>query len=213
MIVYSLVRETLGEYLWTTAQVRGIPIVDVLGPMIQGLSHVFGRAPQEVAGLTHRADGNYFQRVEAAEFAVRYDDGKDPSALLAAEVVLLGVSRTSKTPLSLYLANRRLKVANVPLAPELPLPASLSAAAHKVVGLTIAPEALLSIRKKRVGSLGLGESAGYASWPRIIEELAYARGVFDRVGCPVVDVSHQAVEETAEHVLTLLKRRRQNPTG
>ncbi len=213
MIVHSLVRATLREYLQSAAEIRGISTVDVLGPMIQGLGRVFGRAPQEVAGLTHRADGNYFQRVEAAEFAVRYDDGKDPGALLAAELVLLGVSRTSKTPLSLYLANRRLKVANLPLAPELPLPSSLEAVAHKIVGLTITPEALLSIRKKRVGALGLAASAGYASWPRVIEELAYARHVFDRLGCPVVDVSHQAVEETAEHVLTMWKRHRQNPTG
>jgi regulator of PEP synthase PpsR (kinase-PPPase family) len=167
--------------------------------------------PSEIPGLTHRADSHYFQRVEAAEFAVRYDDGKDPKAIGEADLVLVGVSRTSKTPLSLYLANRRMKVANVPVAPELPVPDLLTKQAQKVVGLTMEPGLLLSVRRERVRALGVTMPSSYASESRIAVELAFAQDLFERIGCPVVDVSHQAVEETADKVLTAWRNRTQRP--
>lgn len=201
LILYTLVEEGLRAYMALKARDSGLLAIDVLGPVLSSLSHVLGARPSEIPGLTHRADSNYYARVEAADFAVRFDDGKNPKAIVEADLVLIGVSRTSKTPLSLYLANRRLKVANVPIAPELPIPDLLYPASRKVVGLTIDPDLLWSVRRARLQAIGLQESSNYASQARIREELGFAQALFDRLGCPVVDVSHQAVEETAETVL------------
>ncbi|MCY0881655.1 MAG: kinase/pyrophosphorylase, partial [Firmicutes bacterium] len=163
--------------------------------------------PKLVPGLSHRLDRSYFERVDAIEFAVKYDDGKDTRGIIEADLVILGVSRTSKTPLSLYLANHRLKVANIPLVPEVPAPKELFAAGRKKsVGLTIDPELLMSIRRQRLKSLGLGIGAQYASLDRIMTELEYAWEVYRRLGCPVIDVSNHAVEETATRVLEIRQK-------
>ncbi|MCY0879146.1 MAG: kinase/pyrophosphorylase [Firmicutes bacterium] len=204
VIVYTLVRPELRQYLAQAAQARGILHVDVLGPVLDALESVMHIAPRLIPGLSHRLDQEYFRRVEAMEFAVKYDDGKDPKGILEADVVLLGVSRTSKTPLSLYLANHRLKVANVPLVPEIPVPGEVFRQGRlKAVGLTIDPELLVSIRQQRLKSLGLGSSAQYATMERIMVELDYAWDVFNRLKCPVIDVSNHAVEEIAARVLEL----------
>lgn len=206
LIVYTLVESELRAYLASQALRVGVRGIDVLGPLLQELAQGLDQAPTEIPGLTHRADSNYYARVEAAEFAVRFDDGKNPKAIREADLVLVGVSRTSKTPLSLYLANRRLKVANVPVAPELPVPDLLHKEAQKVVGLTISPELLLSVRRERMRALGVSTSSLYATASRIEEELAFADRIFAQLGCPVIDVSHQAVEETADKVLSAWKR-------
>jgi hypothetical protein len=204
VIVYTMVRPELREYLAKTADDRGIPHVDVMGPVMGALQQVLHSPPRLIPGLSHRLDQEYFARVEAVEFAVKYDDGKDPKGIREADVVLLGVSRTSKTPVSLYLANHRLKVANVPLVPEVPVPGEVFREGRlKAVGLMIEPELLMSIRRQRLKSLGLGSSAQYATMERIMVELDYAWDIFNRLKCPVVDVSNHAVEETATRVLAL----------
>ena len=206
-IVFTLVRPELRHHLNEVATRLQVPHVDVMGPVLETLEQVLGFTPQLVPGLSHRLDRDYFDRVEAVEFAVKYDDGKDPRGIRDADVVLLGVSRTSKTPVSLYLANHRLKVANVPLVPEIPVPAEVFAAGRdKAVGLIIDPELLMSIRRQRLKSLGLGSSAQYATIERIMTELDYAWDIFNRLKCPVIDVSNHAVEETASRVLELKRR-------
>jgi regulator of PEP synthase PpsR (kinase-PPPase family) len=207
IIVYTLVKPALRQYLAELAEQAGIPHVDILGPVLNALSGVMGRDPQMVPGLTHRLDREYFDRVEAIEFAVKYDDGKDPSGALKADVVILGVSRTSKTPVSLYLANHRLKVANIPLVPEAPLPPEVTGPARKkCVGLIIEPETLMNIRHQRLKALGLAATSTYASMDRIVKELEYAWEVYHRIGCPVIDVTNHAVEETASKILEIVKR-------
>lgn len=135
---------------------------------------------------------------EAIEFAVKYDDGRDPRGILKADIVLIGVSRTSKTPLSQYLAHKRLKVANVPIVPEVDPPEELfNVDPKKCIGLKISPDKLNHIRKERLKSLGLNDKAIYANINRIKEELEYFEKIVDRIGCQVVDVSNKAVEETA----------------
>lgn len=204
IIVYTMVRPELRKYLAQAADARGIPHVDVMGPMLDALESVVKAPPRLIPGLSHRLDQEYFARVEAVEFAVKYDDGKDPKGIRDADVVLLGVSRTSKTPVSLYLANHRLKVANVPLVPEVPVPGEVFREGRlKAVGLMIEPELLISIRRQRLKSLGLGSSAQYATMERIMVELDYAWEIFNRLKCPVIDVSNHAVEETATRVLEL----------
>ncbi|HAA89130.1 MAG: Putative pyruvate, phosphate dikinase regulatory protein [Thermoanaerobacterales bacterium 50_218] len=204
VIVYTLVIPGLREELEELARARNIPTVDVLGPMLDALAQVTDAAPKLQAGLLHRMDDDYFRRVEAIEFAVKYDDGKDPRGLLHADVVLIGVSRTSKTPVCMYLAHKRIKAANVPLVPEVAPPAELfKIPARRIVGLTIRPEVLTQVRQERLKALGLTTDAEYASLERIRKELAYADRIMAQLGCPVVDVTNKAVEETASRVLEI----------
>jgi regulator of PEP synthase PpsR (kinase-PPPase family) len=155
----------------------------------------------------HQLDDEYFRRVEAIEFAVKYDDGKDPRGLLRADVVLVGVSRTSKTPLSMFLAHKRLKAANVPLVPEVEPPEELfEVNPRKVIGLTISPDELNLIRTERLKALGLRAQANYAALERILVELEYAEKIMKKIGCPVINVSNKAVEETASIILDIIKR-------
>lgn len=202
MVVFTVVVPDVRERLTRELAGLRVPAVDVMGPALEAMESFLGRPATHSPGLVHRLDEGYFRRVEAVEFAVKYDDGKDPRGLALADLVLLGVSRTSKTPLSMYLANRRLKVANVPLVPEVELPPELfEVPKQRVIGLTLDPESLRLIRQARLRAIGLPEGAPYADLGRIEDELVYAHGVFRRVGCRVVDVTHRAVEETAERVL------------
>ena len=147
------------------------------------------------------------KKIEAVEFAVKYDDGQDTRGITYADIVILGVSRTSKTPLCMYLAHRGLKVANVPLVPEVKAPEEIfSLPRGKVVGLTVKPQVLHEIRTERLKTIGIGNKADYASFERILAELDYAEGIMKKIGCPIIDVSHKAVEETASKVLQIYYR-------
>lgn len=207
LIVFTIIVPDVREEMKTLTNQFGIPAVDIMGPMLDGLAKVLGRAPILEPGAIHKLDEDYFLRIEAVEFAVKYDDGKDPRGLSRADVVLLGVSRSSKTPVSMYLAHRRIKVANLPLVPEVTCPKELFLVPpRKVVGLRVAPEKLHSIREERVRTMGLRSDANYANIERILLELDYAEEVFKKVGCPVIDVTNKAVEETAVRVLEIINR-------
>ncbi len=163
------------------AKGRNVKIVDILGPMMDSLQSAYQQPPKMKPGLVRQLDEEYFRRVEAIEFAVKYDDGRDPRGILKADVILIGVSRTSKTPLSMYLAHKRLKVANVPLVPEVEPPEELYETNNrKIIGLKIAPNQLNTIRAERLKSLGLTEQANYANYERIMEELVYAESVMKK---------------------------------
>ncbi|WP_206917423.1 pyruvate, water dikinase regulatory protein [Alicyclobacillus suci] len=208
-IAFTLIVPELKSQLVRRARALGVRYVDIMGPMIEMLQDVVGERPRLLAGLVHQLDEDYFRRVEAIEFAVKYDDGKDVRGLLQADVILVGVSRTSKTPLSMYLAHKAIKVANVPLVPESRPPKQLDdpEVRNKIIGLTIRPDKLNLIRQERLRALGLKDESMYASSTRIVEELAYARTIMDTLGCPVVDVSDRAVEETAGIILDIFSDR------
>jgi regulator of PEP synthase PpsR (kinase-PPPase family) len=207
LVAFTLVVPELRNALFEEATKLGVPHVDIMGPMMDGLAKLYNKNPKGQPGLIHRLDDEYFRKVEAIEFAVKYDDGRDPRGLLRADVILLGVSRTSKTPLSMFLAHKRLKVANVPLVPEVEPPEELyMVPAQRCVGLIIDPTQLNHIRRERLRALGLTSSANYASMSRIIQELEYAEKIIKKVGCPRIDVSNKAVEETANIILELLKK-------
>ena len=152
-------------------------------------------------------DEKYFGRIEAIEFAVKYDDGKDQHMLHEADLVLAGISRTSKTPLSIYIANKMyLKVLNIPLVPEVKPPKELfEIPKKKIIGLTNSVEMLNKIRTERVKCIGLRNGSSYSSLSRIIEELNYADSIMKKLGCPVIDVSKKAIEETAQMILEIMK--------
>jgi regulator of PEP synthase PpsR (kinase-PPPase family) len=206
MIAYTLVLPELRRVIREESKKLNIVAVDVMGPMMDAFSELIGVDPHMEPGLIRRLDEEYFRRVAAIEFAVKYDDGKDPRGILLADVVLIGVSRTSKTPLSMYLANKHLKVANLPLVPEVEPPEELFwIPAGKIIGLTINPRQLNEIRKERLKALGLHGQANYASYERILEELDYAEKIMRKLGCPIFDVSNKAVEEVANKILQIVR--------
>ncbi|SDM85279.1 hypothetical protein SAMN04488137_2246 [Fictibacillus solisalsi] len=208
VIAYTIVVPFLKQYLDQRAQEEGIIAIDLMKPLMHAFTEKFHKEPVYQPGLLRKMDENYFRRVEAIEFAVKYDDGQDTRGLSRADIVLIGVSRTSKTPLSMYLANKRFKVANVPLVPEVEPPEAVFQFKKKCIGLIITPDKLNEIRKERLKNLGLTVRAHYANLERIMEELDYAEKIMKRIGCPVIDVSNKAVEETADLILAMLKKER-----
>ncbi len=209
IIAYTIVVPKLKAYLDKRSQEEGIHAVDLLNPLMNAFEQKFNKEPNHQPGMMRKLDDDYFRKIEAIEFAVKYDDGRDPRGILRADIVLVGVSRTSKTPLSMYLAHKRYKVANVPIVPEVKPPEELFQVPRtKCVGLIISPEKLNEIRTERLKALGLGARANYASYERILEELDYAEKIMKRVGCPVINVSNKAIEETAGLILDILKSER-----
>src|SRR5699024_3303689 len=202
LIGFTLVDPELRNYMNQRAKELDVEVIDIMGPMMKSMEKVFSNEPRLEPGLIYKLDKDYFKRIEAIEFAVRYDDGRGPRGIARADIVLLGVSRTSKTPLSQYLAHQRLKVANVPLVPEVDPPEELFQLDRtKCIGLRISREKLIDIRKERLKALGLGDHATYATLQRIDEELAYFDKIIEKVGCEVIDVSNKAVEETANIIM------------
>lgn len=207
IIVYTLVVPELRTYMLDQAKKSGLKAIDIMGPMLDGLQSLYDEPPRYSPGMVHQLDDEYFRKVEAIEFAVKYDDGRDPRGLKRADIVLIGVSRTSKTPLSMYLAHKRIKVANVPLVPEVAPPEELfKIESSKCIGLTIQKEKLNEIRSERLKSLGLQAEASYANIQRIQQELEYADTVMKTIGCQTIDVSNKAVEETANIILEYIRR-------
>jgi regulator of PEP synthase PpsR (kinase-PPPase family) len=211
MIAYTLVLKELSDFLTLKANEAGVVCVDILGPIIEAFKKASHLEPKLEPGLLRKVDEMYYRRIEAVEFAVRYDDGKDPRGIGLADIVLVGVSRTSKTPLSMYLAHKRIKVANIPLVPEIAPPDELFRVARgKLIGLVINPTLLNSIRTERLKTLGLTHQASYANEARILEELDFSEKIMKKLGCPVIDVTNRAVEETASKILEIYFRRLSN---
>lgn len=208
IIVFTTVLQNIREKIVMECDKEDIAYIDIMKPLLDTFKGVLNKEPACEPGITHKLDEKYFKRVEAVEFAVKYDDGKDPRGIKKADIVLIGVSRTSKTPLSMYLAHRNIKVANIPLVPEVPVPRELSEIeASKIIGLTTDPVKLNEIRKERLKALGLKNTANYADVSRILEELDYADGIMRKIGCPVIDVATKAVEETANIIIDIMNGR------
>ena len=206
LIVYTLVSENLLNITKDFCEKEDLSYVDLMTPLLNQISKKIGMIPKREAGIIRKLNESYFKRVEAIEFAVKYDDGKDPRGILKSDIVLLGISRTSKTPLSMYLANKNIKVANVPLVPEIPIPKEVfEINPKKIIGLTNTPEKLNSIRQERLKVLGLSKNASYANLERILQELEYSKKIMKKIECPVIDVSDKAIEETAGIIIDIMK--------
>ncbi|NEW06341.1 kinase/pyrophosphorylase [Paenibacillus sp. SYP-B3998] len=201
-VAYTLVLPELREMMRQEAVRLGVNAIDIMGPMMQAFIDTFKDSPKRKAGLLYQMDEQYFERVEAVEFTVNSDDGKDPAAMRQAHIVLLGVSRTSKTPLSIYLAHKGYKVANYPLVPEVKPPSVLyELDPKKIMGLTMSAEQLVRIRSERLKAVGLPFGAKYATLERVEEEIEFALALYRELGCTVLDVSEKAIEETAGMIL------------
>jgi regulator of PEP synthase PpsR (kinase-PPPase family) len=204
LIVFTLVDDQMVQTLIGEATHRGVPVVDLLGPVLRKVAETLKARPRSQPGLLHGMSDGYFRRIEAVEFTVRHDDGANPATLFDADLVLAGISRTSKTPLSMYLAQRGYKVGNVPIVPGVDLPREIfDLDPRKVFGLTIDPSAMITIRQARVRALGTPYT-DYASSDAVLEELRYGRRIFRQHGWRVVDVSGRAVEENAARIIQLM---------
>lgn len=202
VIIMTVVVEEVVDRIKTLAKLRNIELIDILGPSISIIERQMGVNALRKPGLMRDVDNEYFDKMEAIEFAMQYDDGKNPKGFLLSDIVLVGVSRTSKTPLSIYLANRAYKVSNLPLLPELELPEELYEVDRgKIIGLIIDENKLKEIRNQRLKTLGLGEESIYANNKRIEEELEYSRKVFDQLGCKVINVTGNTIESTAAEII------------
>ncbi|HDR7513842.1 pyruvate, water dikinase regulatory protein [Bacillus mobilis] len=210
LICFTLVKPDMRQYLVAEAAKEGVEAYDIIGPLIDQIEEITGQVPRYEPGVVRRLDEEYFKKIEAIEFAVKYDDGRDARGILKADIVLIGISRTSKTPLSQYLAhNKRLKVANVPLVPEVDPPEELyQVAKEKCFGLKITPDKLNHIRKERLKSLGLSDGATYANINRIKEEIDHFENVVGKIDCQVIDVSNKAIEETANIIVNAVQNQK-----
>lgn len=208
IVFYTLVDRKLCQAMREYAATHdNIHAVDVLTPAIEVIEAQSGMCPSYVAGAQHIADSSYFKRVEAVEFTIAHDDGRNPQDLPQAEIVLAGVSRTSKTPLSIYLSQQGYKVANVPLDPQTEPPKELfEVDRRRLFGLMTTVEVLTEIRKKRLGKVGSAVAGRYANPEYIYEDLESARALMRKLGCIVIHTEHRAVEETAQEILRYYER-------
>jgi [pyruvate, water dikinase]-phosphate phosphotransferase / [pyruvate, water dikinase] kinase len=214
LVLYTVVNREIRRELERKCRQRKINAVSVLDPVIDALAAVSGQAAQGRAGRQHALDAAYFARVDAIQFTIAHDDGIGSENWEEADIVLAGVSRTSKTPTSIYLANRGYKVANIPLVPTSPPPPNLFDLRHPlVVGLTANPERLIAIRRNRLLSLNQAPETDYVDMEAVNAELAFARRMFADQGWPVIDVTRRSIEETAVAIVRLCTERLQAAQG
>lgn len=206
IIVHTFSDSELSSFANDYCKENNLAVIDALSGIINLLAERTGDEPLHKAGINHNTDHAYFKRIEAIEFAVTYDDGKDPSGFLKADIVLLGVSRTSKTPLSLFLANRGYKVANLPLVPKTHIPDQIyQVDPKKIFGLTNDPSILNNIRRERMISYGLNPDTTYSNMENIQAELDFAMELYKKLGCPIINVANKSIEETATLIMESLK--------
>jgi regulator of PEP synthase PpsR (kinase-PPPase family) len=214
LVVFTVVNTAERELLWKLCSQLNIEAVDLIGGLMNKLATYLGSQPSGVPGLLHTVGEDYYRRIEAVEFAVKNDDGAEPRNLPKADLVLVGISRTSKTPLSTYLAQKGLRVANVPLVLGVDPPTELDQVQpHKCYGLTIQADSLVRIRQARLAHLGMPADSSYGMREHIQREIAYAQEIFRRhPDWPVIDVTAKAIEETAADILRLVKQRSRAPS-
>lgn len=202
-LFYTIADPILREELSWELEQRNMKGLDILGPAVQALAAITGEVPSGKSGVQRSTDARYFRRIEAMEYSVNHDDGRNTHNLKEADIVLIGVSRTSKTPLSMYLAFQGYKVANVPLALGMQPPEELfDIEPYKIYGLLSTPEVLSEIRNRRLGSDQARSAAGsYADKSEIMAELKDARALMRKLGCIVIRTDNKAVEETAQEIL------------
>ena len=214
LLVFTVVSPELREFVHQmTAEMR-VEAIDVIGSLIGKLGTFLDREPINMPSAMLPLSEEYFRRIESVEFAVKSDDGKDPRNFRKADLILVGVSRTSKTPLSLILAQRGLKVANLPLVLGVSVPYELrEAPPDRVMGLTIGIDQLCEIRQARLKQLGMPTETNYGMREHVREELDYAQNLFKENGWPMVDVTGRAIEETAVIVLETIRERGASSVG
>ncbi|HEY9216951.1 MAG TPA: pyruvate, water dikinase regulatory protein [Phenylobacterium sp.] len=205
VVIHTIVDQDLRTALEEGCRRLDMPCIPALDPLVSALSRYVGAPLTSRVGVQHALDHDYFNRMDALNYAIGHDDGQGGQDLDRADVVLVGVSRTSKTPTCIYLAHRGVRAANVPLVPGRPVPQKLTELnSALVVGLTISPDRLIQIRRNRLLSLKENRESSYIDVDSVKDEIVQARRLYERQGWPVIDVSRRSVEETAAAVMNLL---------
>lgn len=214
VVLFTIVKEDLRTALEAGCGKLHVPCISVLDPVIHALAGYLGLQSRGQSGRQHVLDAEYFERIDAMTFTLNHDDGQAVHDLRNADVVLVGVSRTSKTPTCIYLANRGLKAANVPVVPFIPLPRELADLngedAPLIVGLTKDPKHLIQIRRNRLRLLDHDDNTDYVDPDTVRDEVASARRLFTERNWPVIDVTRRSIEETAATIMQILDRRRED---
>lgn len=208
LVLYTFVDENLRKAMMDYCRKHQIPNLSVLEPILSVMANTFGALPSHDPGRQHILDADYFARIDAMDYAMSLDDGNKTEKLDEADVVILGVSRTSKTPTCIYLSHRGIRAANVPIVPGVPLNLDFSTLSKPlIVGLTKDPESLVETRKSRLKLLHDQQKSHYIDLEKVREEVLEARRLFSRLGCPVIDVSRRSIEETAAEIMMLLSKK------
>lgn len=218
VVMFTLVNEELREALLEGCRRLQIPCIAVLDPVIASLGNFLGVKAKGMPGRQHIMDAEYFGRIDAMTFALHHDDGQAVQNLAEAEIILAGVSRTSKTPTCIYLANRGIKAANIPIVPGVPVPEELTKLHNKpgepfVVGLTKDPARLVQVRRNRLQMLSQDSNTDYVDLESVREEVAAARRLCTKYNWPVIDVTRRSIEESAAAILQLYERRGAGANG
>ncbi|WP_301100261.1 pyruvate, water dikinase regulatory protein [Propionivibrio sp.] len=217
LALYTFVDDQMRAAMEAFCREQNIPHLSVLDPVMNAMSGYFGIASGHDPGRQHALDAEYFSRIDAMDFAIAQDDGHKTDKLDEADIVLIGVSRTSKTPTCIYLANRGYRAANVPLIPGMPPPPALLALQGRdkpfLVGLTKDPDSLIEIRRNRLRFLQQDENTDYIDPETVRQELRDARRLFTQLGCMVIDVTRRSIEETAAEIIMALNRRAMTQNG
>ena len=205
IILYTIVDSNLGKFLTENSNKRKIPCFSVLGNLILNFSKILNQKASHEPSGQHALTEEYYERIEAIQFTMNHDDGKSTKDIEKSDIILVGVSRTSKTPTSIYLANRGFKTSNIPLVNENSLPAKLKENPQLtcVVGLSTEPERLAEIRKNRMNSLKESENIKYTNFDNIKKEVDAAKKTFQKYKWPTIDVTRKSVEETAASIIKI----------
>ncbi|WP_025728312.1 pyruvate, water dikinase regulatory protein [Atopobacter phocae] len=206
LVIHAFIKKDLRDHFKSICHSYQIRHHDLLGPLLEAIDGKVKNQKNGSPRLKHHLTDAYFDRIGAIEYTVTNDDGKNPSGLPEADIVLLGVSRTSKTPLSMVLANRNLRVANLPIMPEATVPKELyQVDPRRLIGLTTTVDVLKNYREERMRSYGLSSESPYTSIERIHEELDYAKTLYERLNCPVIiNTSTRSIEESAAVILSYI---------
>ncbi len=209
LVIYTLVNPEIRRTLERECRRLKVPCIGLMDPVVTALRRYLGAEARAKPGLQHVMDEDYFLRIDAMQWSLTHDDGQSVHDIDQADVIVLGVSRTSKTPTSIYLANRGIKVANIPIIDGVALPAEVAAARHPlIVGLTKDAKQLVQIRRNRLRLLNQNQDTDYVDIDAVSQEVNAARRLFAQNGWPVIDVSRRSVEETAATILQYFKRHR-----
>ena len=205
-MIYTLIDKKLRKILEKGCKKVGVPIIPVLDPVVEAMENYFKyELAIDEPGRQHSLSHGYFDRIGAMQYTLAHDDGQLSNDLEEADIILVGVSRTSKTPTSMYLANRGIRTANVPMVPNVSLPNNLFSSKCLIIGLTTSPERLVQIRKSRLSSVGESRQTNYVEEDIIKEEVLMAKRLFLKNKWPVIDVTRKSIEETAAAVLEYLR--------
>ena len=206
IILYTIVDNNLAKYMFSEAKKNNIPIFEVLGNLISDFSKLLKQEASRIPSGQHALDKEYYKRIEAVQFTMSHDDGKIINDLEKSDVILVGVSRTSKTPTSMYLANRGYKVSNIPIIPNKNLPKILFESLKKtfVVGLVCGASRLLDVRRNRIQSMHEDRPVNYTNEKEILNELENSKKIFQKYNWPIIDVTRKSVEETAASIIKTL---------